>query len=88
MAVGFIIIAEVLQGPDQWRAMYYCGQAPEPWTYDENGAKVYQYVGWANARRDCFDRKVIGWVRKPRVCRVQINVQTGKICNYGLALAG
>lgn len=74
MATGFIIEAEVQRGRRGWRTMYYCGECREPWSKEKDRAKVYQYVGWANARRDCFARGVISWVRRPRVCKVKVNV--------------
>jgi hypothetical protein len=72
MATGFIIEAEVQRGRRGWQTMYYCERG-DGWCLDKERAKVYQHVGWANARRDCLARGLVTWIRRPRVCKVKVN---------------
>lgn len=74
MATGYIIQAQVQQGRRGWQTMYYC-EGGGGWSRQKDEAKVYQHVGWANARRDCLARGLVDWIRRPRVCKVRVTVK-------------
>ena len=72
MAAGYIIQAEVKWGCGGWQTMYYCGECREAWSRRKERARVYRYVGWANARRDWLARGLVEWIRWPVVESVEV----------------
>jgi tRNA(Ile2) C34 agmatinyltransferase TiaS len=55
------------RGVDEWRTMYYCGRHHLGWTFAREDARVWSRRGWAERKRDYFDRDIISWVRDARV---------------------